>query len=444
MVQLNLCKEVIKINKCIKVVIKNCNELTYKDMNKSLGDIRYTTCKASNKAMQMYYLWEHEKLEYKNKYGEYPKEQEQFGKTYRNVVEGEMKRIMNNINTSNVGQTNAFVMKKWNTDKKDIFNNKKSVANYKQNMPIYLKNNSYKISQTEHGLEIDCAIYNKKQDLKHLTFTLEKLNGNEKATLNKIINGEYKQGSVQICQSKKGKWEILISFGFETKIKDLSKERILGLDMGIVNAITMQIWDNIIQDWERLSWSKCVLDGKELIHLRQKIYARRIDLLRNSKLPSLGNSGHGRKTKIKSIATMSHRVDNFRDTLNHKYSKYVIDFAIKNNCGVIQVEDLAGYSENVDSRFLKSWSYYDLQAKIKYKAEENGIEFKLINPYCTSLRCSKCGCISKENRDCKKNQAKFKCLICDNSENADINAAKNISLPDIEEIIKKQLKLNKE
>ncbi|WP_186430055.1 hypothetical protein [Clostridium sp. BSD9I1] len=42
-----------KINKCILVVIKSCKELECKKLDKTLRDIEYLTCKASNKAMQM-------------------------------------------------------------------------------------------------------------------------------------------------------------------------------------------------------------------------------------------------------------------------------------------------------------------------------------------------------------------------------------------------------
>lgn len=47
-----------------------------------------------------------------------------------------------------------------------------------------------------------------------------------------------------------------------------------------------------------------------------------------------------------------------------------------------------------------------------------------------------CGCIHLENRDCKKDQAKFECKICGHKENADINASKNVSIPGIDVIIK--------
>ena len=105
------------------------------------------------------------------------------------------------------------------------------------------------------------------------------------------------------------------------------------------------------------------------------------------------------------------------------------------------MENLSGFSEQQSEKFLKNWSYFDLQTKVKYKCEEKGIKFILIDPKYTSQRCSHCGCIDSANRDCKGNQAKFKCVTCGHEENADINAAKNISIPMIDSIIIEWLKM---
>lgn len=60
--------------------------------------------------------------------------------------------------------------------------------------------------------------------------------------------------------------------------------------------------------------------------------------------------------------------------------RYIVDFAIKNGCGVIQMEDLSGFTEKAKESFLKNWVYYDLQNKIEYKAKEKGInvEYTLV------------------------------------------------------------------
>ena len=98
------------------------------------------------------------------------------------------------------------------------------------------------------------------------------------------------------------------------------------------------------------------------------------------------------------------------------------------------MENLSGIGEL--SVFLKKWSYYDLQRKIEQKAKEAGIEVRKIDPKYTSQRCHKCGHISRENR---KTQADFVCEKCGYSANADFNAAKNIALKDIEQVIETSL-----
>jgi len=97
------------------------------------------------------------------------------------------------------------------------------------------------------------------------------------------------------------------------------------------------------------------------------------------------------------------------------------------------MEDLSKIKDKADTKFLAHWTYYDLQNKIENKAKEHGIKVKKINPKYTSLRCSKCGHIAKKNRT---EQAKFLCAKCGFRLHADENAARNISLPNIEKLIK--------
>jgi len=133
--------------------------------------------------------------------------------------------------------------------------------------------------------------------------------------------------------------------------------------------------------------------------------------------------------------------------------------AVKNNCGVIQMEDLSGIKKS--NKFLQYWDYFSLQSKIKYKSEALGIEVKIVDPQYTSQRCSRCGYINADNRP---NQSTFKCGKCgygdnyycptcgsEQSENkpcnacgsevvksvvhADYNAAKNLATKNIDTII---------
>src|SRR5699024_1706225 len=103
-----------------------------------------------------------------------------------------------------------------------------------------------------NGYFVDIAFFNKEGLKKYgyktghkFEFQIDKIDNNKKTTINKIINGEYKQGSAQISISKKGKIELIISFGFEKNIENkLNKNKILGVDLGIVNTATMIAYDS--------------------------------------------------------------------------------------------------------------------------------------------------------------------------------------------------------
>ena len=73
---------------------------------------------------------------------------------------------------------------------------------------------------------------------------------------------------------------------------------------------------------------------------------------------------------------------------------------------------------------LGKWAFYELASFLQYKAKLAGVPVFFVDPAYTSQRCSVCGYTNKENR---KTQAEFVCLACGHSENADVNAAKNIA-----------------
>lgn len=438
----------IKINKCIKVTLGKCLNEDMKEIKQIIRDFNYMSCKAANKAIRMWYDHTRDMIDMKSadkSFNAKDYEKKTFGKIYRNVIEGEIKLLMPIANTSNIGTMHQqLVYSNWRRLKKDVLNYKSSLPIYKLNTPYYIKNNNYKL-RNHNGYFVDIAFYNKQglseRGLKighKYQFQIDKLDGNKKATINKIINGEYKQGSSQISISKKGKIELIISFEFEKNIESsniLNPNRTLGIDLGVVNVATMSIFDSDKKEWDLISYKERTIDGKELIAFRQKYYNLRRDMSIAAKVVGDGRVGHGYKCRMNPVNKVKDKVSNFADTYNHKVSKYIINLAVKYNCGVIQMEELSKVTADVNERLLKEWSYYDLQNKIKYKAKELGINVIEINPKYTSKRCSKCGCIHQDNRDGKKDQAKFECKVCGYKDNADINASKNISIPNIEKII---------
>lgn len=416
------------------------------------------------------------------------------GKEFKNVVQGVTKLIMKDYTASNVGCLDQLLVQaNWNRDKEKILSYEARVPQYKKDTPYCFHNNNYNIEIDKRGnYYISITIYSEdycmKNNLKakgfRYRFKVDKINDSQKAILNRMINGEYKQGSAHISISNKDKIEFTMSFSFENaNTIMLNPNRTLGIDLGIVNVATMSIYDKDTESYDWVNYKSNIMSGKELINFRQMCYnkemsnyeiekeikkhndkilqrqlnkfnlgiidgievtnmrstheKRKNELNIASKWSSEGSNGHGRKAKTKNINKLRDKIARFSDTFNHKYSKYIVEFAVKNNCGVIQMEDLSGATKDTTDKFLKDWSYHDLQFKIEYKAKEYGIEVIKVNPKFTSKRCNRCGCIHKENRDGSKNQAKFECVVCGHKDNADVNASKNIALSNITEIIKK-------
>lgn len=431
----------MNINKCIKITLVKCLNYDYKEIKQIIRAFQYKYSKAYNMATNYLYIWDTNSMNFKNLYNEKITDKELLGKSKGAWIETRMNEVITGMQSGNIAQARQDVINKYNKSKKDgLLKGKVSLPTYKLDSKVVIHNASYKL-RNHNGYFIEIGLLNREKqkelNIGRFEFQIDKLDGNKKATINKIINGEYKQGSAQLSISNKGKIELIISYSFEKEeVLVLDKNKILGIDLGITNVATMSVYDSIREQYDYFSWKTNVISGKELITFRQKYYNLRRDMSIASKTVGQGRCGHGYKTKMKPVNKVRNKIANFADTYNHKISKYIIEFAIKNNCGVIQMEDLSGATADTHNKMLKDWSYYDLQQKIEYKAKEQGIEIIKVNPRYTSKRCSKCGCIHEDNRDCKNNQAKFECKVCGHSENADINASKNIAIPDIDNIIK--------
>lgn len=428
------------MNKCIKVTLKSCEEFQYTEIKKIIKDMQYANYKALNNAMSMLYSYDRIKEQIKTIYSEKIEDKTVFGKSYSAYIENRMNEDMDGFLSNNVAQTRQFVTNQYNTDKKKgLLKGNVAISTFKRENPLIIHNGSFKLRNI-NSYAVEIGLFNKEKqkemNVKRINFNIDKIDNSKKQTINKIINGEYKQGSAQLKVTDKGKIELIISFSFEIK-KDnrLLENKILGVDLGVTNVATMSVYDTTLEEWERLSYKESIIDGTELIHYRQKIEARNKQMSIASKNVGTGRIGHGYKTRMKPLEKTRNKVNKFRDTYNHKTSRYIVDLALKYKCAIIQMEDLSGFSEEQSESLLRNWSYYDLQQKVKYKADEVGIEVIFVNPKYTSKRCSKCGNIHLENRDCKNNQSKFECKMCGYKENADINASKNISIPFIDEII---------
>lgn len=132
----------------------------------------------------------------------------------------------------------------------------------------------------------------------------------------------------------------------------------------------------------------------------------------------------GTRSAIRRLRQQSGRERRFATCENHRISKKIVntDFA------VFALEDLTeiGKSRCLNrkmKRQLRSWSHFQLEKFIKYKAEGLGKTVVLIDPTCTSQWCSKCGWIDRKSRV----GGHFHCVRCGFQLNADLNASRNIA-----------------
>jgi len=147
--------------------------------------------------------------------------------------------------------------------------------------------------------------------------------------------------------------------------------------------------------------------GKKCLHIHKK-YSRMRRKLQMK----------GKQNALKKIKNREQRI--VRDT-NHKISRKIVGMAKEQNA-VIKLENLTGIRNNKKharsfNYSLNSWSFYQLQQFIEYKAKLQGVQIAYVDPAYTSQRCL-------GNRNGKE----FSCPICGHVDHADVNAAFNIAL----------------
>lgn len=267
-----------------------------------------------------------------------------------------------------------------------------------------------------------------------ITFIIKADDKSQKAIIDRIIDGEYKIGTSQIEYDRKkpSKKFFSIAYTFDAEDKNkLNPDRIMGIDVGINTPAYLAISDMPFYKRE-------VGSRKEVDDYRKRVENEKKRLQRMASWVGEGNSGRGRRKRLTQFEQIGNKIRNFKKLKNHCWSKYIVEQAVRNKCGVIQMEDLEGISK--EDTFLKDWTFFELQEFIKYKAQEKGIKVVKVNPRFTSQRCSKCGFIASTNRNPDgDNVKKFKCQSCGYETDADFNAARNLATKNIDKIIKRQL-----
>ena len=214
-----------------------------------------------------------------------------------------------------------------------------------------------------------------------------------------------------------GLWYISFCTNLEVTKPTHPSKSAIGVDLGIKKLITTsdgQVFDPI---------NSFKANQVKLAKLQRK-------LKKKTKF-----SENWKKLNLK-INKLHHHIANIRHDYLHK-----VTTTLSKNHAMIVVEDLKvanmsksakgsiekkGKNVKAKSGLNKSildqgWSM--LVGMLEYKQQWRGGLLVKVDPKYTSQTCSSCGHVAKENR---LTQAKFSCVGCGFSENADINASRNI------------------
>jgi IS605 OrfB family transposase len=347
------------------------------------------------------------------------------GKKYKSLIPSTIRNSVTQV-----------VTKKLNATLKDTLKGESSLMTFKMGMPIPFPKTIIKNLE-----KFDDKNFIFDFNLSPITISFKTRLGHDKSNnqeiIERIIKGEYEMSDSSL-QLKDNKIFLLLTFQIQQTKIVLDKNKVLGVDLGLNVPAYLAINDSKI---------RCALGSREsFLKVRLGIQKQTRNAQKNAKFCQ---SGKGRNKKMKALDRFKEKERNFVKNKNHEISKLIVNFAVKNKCGVINLENLSGIGADGKKEFvLRNWSYSELQQFVIYKAKQYGIVVNKINPKYSSQRCSSCGHIDSENR---LKQSEFICTSCGYEDNADYNAAKNISIAhtesyksDIEKHAKEMEKIKKQ
>lgn len=429
----SMIQKVVKIPLIFLSVDGYDDDYDYHDVNSILWKLQDEIRVIKNTIIR--YCWENSGLEsdYFAKYtAEHPATEESLDDyIYRSFNHTMMCNSGNFATTLRITQS-AFDNARW-----EMETGQKSLISFKRNQPIDLHKTSIRgLKAMNQDFSVKLSLL--RPDIAEKDYGLPSgrfifkciVNDNStRSILQRCESGEYRIAASKLVYNKnKSQWNLLLTYGFiPEQVSGLDPNRILGVDLGIKVPICASVYGDL---------KRFTIQPGEIEAFRKNVEARRWSLQKQGAYCGDGRIGHGRATRNKPAQEIADKIKRFRDTANHKYARALVDFAVKNQCGVIQMEKLEGITEGVVEPFLKDWTHYDLRAKVENKAEELGIKVIFVDPQYTSQRCSRCGHIDKKNR---LTQARFICTECGFDENADYNASQNLAIKGIDHIIEKEM-----
>lgn len=217
----------------------------------------------------------------------------------------------------------------------------------------------------------------------------------------------YKFGTAKIV-NKHGKYFLHIPVTYDVEESNISDIcNVVGIDRGI----------NFVVATYDSKHKSCFVSGKTIKQKRAHYFKLRKEL-QMCQTPSA-------RRRIKAIGQRENR---WMQDVNHKVSKALVENNPKHTLFVLEdlsgVRNVTGRVRAKDRYVFVSWSFYDLEQKLIYKAKQNQSTVIRVNPRYTSQCCPVCGHIEKANRNKKIHL--FTCKNCGYKSNDDRIGAMNL------------------
>ena len=218
----------------------------------------------------------------------------------------------------------------------------------------------------------------------------------------KVFNNRVIDGNIKTARLIKKADGIYLHVVAETEDKVYcTNEKLVGIDMGIT-------YFAVTSDGEFIDNPKFLNKQLKKLRVEQRKLSRKF-----RKGVEVQSKNYYRQVSV--VARLHKKVTDARKDFLHKQSTYLA-------CSYTTVahEDLniPDMIRSEYSKHISDVSWGALLAMLSYKTK-----VVKVNPAYTSQTCSCCGHVNKDNR---KTQSKFSCVLCGHTENADLNAAKNI------------------
>ncbi len=179
--------------------------------------------------------------------------------------------------------------------------------------------------------------------------------------------------------------KLIAQIAVETKEKESNGNNSMGVDLGL-KVPAVAVTDS--------GKTKFFGNGRQNKYIKRKHRSKRKKL--------------GKAKKLKAIKKLDDKEQRWMKDQDHKVSRQIIDFAVKNNVSTILLEKLTNIRNTArtsrkNEKNLHTWSFYRLAQFIEYKAYLEGIKVEYVDPKYTSQTCPECGALNKA-RD-----RKYKC-----------------------------------